>query len=59
MKTLFTFLTLPVIVLICFFSERLYISGDLIISYALVLASFLSVALWINHVGQLMQKQRA
>jgi hypothetical protein len=59
MKTIFTLLMLPVIILVCFLSGKLYIHGELFISYTLVLTSFLSVSLWINNIGQLLQKQRA
>ena len=59
MKTIFTLLMLPVIVLVCLLSGKLYINGELFISYTLVLTSFLSVSLWINNIGQLLQKQTA
>ncbi len=51
MKTLFNLLMLPVIVLICFLSCKLYMNGDNFFSYCLVLVSFLSVSLWINNIS--------
>ena len=59
MKTIFTFSTLPVIILICFLSGKFYISGDLVAAYCLVLTAFLSVSLWINQIGLQLKKQRA
>jgi len=59
MKTIFTFLTLPVIILICFLSGRFYINGEYMISYTLVFTWFASIILWINQVGLQLQKQRA
>jgi hypothetical protein len=38
MKTIFTFLMLPLIVLICFFNTKLYISGQYAAAYTLVAA---------------------
>lgn len=59
MKTIFTYFSLPVIVLICFLSGKFYISGAYVISYSLVATWFFSLILWINHVGLQLQKQRA
>ena len=65
MKTIFTFLALPVIILICFLSGRFYISGEYLISYTLVATWFATLVLWINQVGlrpslrSVIQKQRA
>jgi hypothetical protein len=59
MKALFTFLALPVIILICFFSSQFYISGEYVIAYTLVGASFVSLIGWINQVGLQLQRQRA
>ncbi|HEY4061251.1 MAG TPA: hypothetical protein VGM30_05095 [Puia sp.] len=59
MKTIFTLLMLPVIVLICFLSGKLYINNQYFISYTLVMTSFLALSLWINNVSTLLQKQRA
>lgn len=59
MKTIFTFLALPVIILICFLSSQFYISGEYVVAYALVATSFVSVIGWINQVGLQLQKQRA
>ncbi len=56
MKTIFTFLVLPVIIFICFLSGKLYISGDYVAAYSLVLTWFASIILWINQVGLLLQK---
>jgi len=51
MKTIFTFLALPVIILICFLSSQFYITGEYVIAYALVATSFASLIGWINLVG--------
>ena len=59
MKTIFTFLALPVIILICFLSSRFYISGEYVIAYILVATSFASLIGWVNHVGLQLQKPRA
>ncbi|MBS1662417.1 MAG: hypothetical protein JST68_15340 [Bacteroidetes bacterium] len=59
MKTIFTYFSLPVIILICFLSGKFYISGDYVASYSLVLTWFASLILWINYVGLQLQKQRA
>jgi len=59
MKTIFTLLMLPVIILVCFLSGKLYINNQYFISYTLVMTSFLAVSLWINHISTLLQKQRA
>jgi hypothetical protein len=59
MKTILTLLLLPVIILACFFSARLYVNGDYVAAYSLVLTWFLSVVFWIRQVGMLMQRQKA
>ncbi|HMI64344.1 MAG TPA: hypothetical protein VK518_25680 [Puia sp.] len=59
MKALFTFLALPVIILICFLSSQFYISGEYVIAYTLVATSFASLIGWINQVGLQLQRQRA
>ncbi len=59
MKTIFTFLALPVIILICFFSSQFYISGDYVIAYTLVATSFASLIGWINLVGLQLQRPHA
>ena len=59
MKALFTFLALPVIILICFLSSQFYISGEYVIAYTLVATSFASLICWINQVGLQLQRQRA
>ncbi|HEX9513879.1 MAG TPA: hypothetical protein VF939_25485 [Puia sp.] len=59
MKKIFTILMLPVILLICFFSGQLYISGEYVASYTLVLTWFASTIYWINQVSLQLQKQRA
>ncbi|HTI91112.1 MAG TPA: hypothetical protein VL727_11020 [Puia sp.] len=51
MKTIFTFLALPVIILICFLSSQFYISGEYVIAYTLVTASFASLIAWVNQVA--------
>jgi hypothetical protein len=59
MKALFTFLALPVIILICFLSSQFYISGEYVIAYTLVATSFVSLIGWINQVGLQLQRQRS
>ena len=59
MKALFTFLALPVIILICFLSSQFYISGEYVIAYTLVATSFASLIGWINQVGMQLQRQRS
>jgi hypothetical protein len=59
MKTIFTFLALPVIILICFLSSQFYITGEYVIAYTLVATSFASLIGWINLVGLQLQRQRA
>jgi hypothetical protein len=59
MKTIFTLLLLPVIILAYFFSARLYVNGDYVAAYSLVATWFLSVVFWIRQVSLLMQRQKA
>jgi hypothetical protein len=59
MKTIFTLLALPVIILICFLSSQFYISGEYVIAYTLVAVSFASLIGWINLVGLQLQRPRA
>ena len=59
MKTIFTLLLLPVIVLAYFFSARLYVNGDYVAAYSLVVTWFLSVVFWIRQVSLLIQRQKA
>ncbi|WP_431216231.1 hypothetical protein ACQ86N_17305 [Puia sp. P3] len=59
MKAIFTFLTLPVIILICFLSGKFYISGDYVVAYSMVLTWFASLILWINYVSYRLHNQRA
>ncbi len=51
MKAIFTFLALPVILLICFFSGQFYIHGEYVVAYLLVLASFFAISFWIHYVS--------
>ena len=48
MKTLFSLLTLVAIVAVYFLSASLYLQGELILAYSLVLASIASIVLWIR-----------
>lgn len=57
MKTIFTFLTLPIIILICFLSGKFYINGEYLASYSLVFAWFASLILWIYQVGLQLQRR--
>jgi hypothetical protein len=59
MKTIFTFLMLPIIVLIYFFSTKLYIAGQFLAAYTLVAAWVSSIIFWIHQVGLPLQKERA
>lgn len=56
MKTLFTFLALPAIFLICFLSAKLYIAGEYLAAYALVVGWFVAFIVWIQHVALLFQR---
>jgi hypothetical protein len=59
MKTLFTLLLLPIIILAYFFSARLYVSGDYVAAYSLVVTWFLSVVFGIRQVSLMLQGQKA
>ncbi len=59
MKTILTLLLLPVIILAYFFSARLYVNGDYVAAYLLVVTWFLSVVFWIRQVGIMMQRQKS
>ncbi len=59
MKTISTLLLLPVIILAYFFSARLYVNGDYVAAYSLVLTWFVSVVFWIRQVGTMLQGERA
>lgn len=48
MKTLISIITLIAIVFAYFFSASLYMQGELLISYLLVLSSIGSMTLWIK-----------
>jgi hypothetical protein len=48
MKTLISLLTLIAIVFAYFFSASLYLQGELITAYLLVLSSITSLTLWIK-----------
>jgi hypothetical protein len=48
MKTLFSILTLVAIVFVYILSASLYLQGELILAYSLVLASIASIVLWIR-----------
>jgi hypothetical protein len=50
MKTLISIITLLAIVAAYFFSASLYVQGELLAAYSLVVASIAGVTLWIrNH----------
>ena len=60
MKTLFTLLMVPaLIVLSIFLSSRLYINGQYVGAYSLVFAWFATIVLWIRAAGSLLQKRQA
>jgi hypothetical protein len=48
MKTLFSILTLVAIVLVYILSASLYLQGEFILAYSLVVASIASIVLWIR-----------
>ena len=51
MKAVFTFLAFPAIVLICLFSQQLYVSGSYIIAYMLVLEAVVAFSYWIHYIS--------
>jgi phosphotransferase system glucose/maltose/N-acetylglucosamine-specific IIC component len=59
MKTFVAFLTLPVIFTLVFFATKLYVADQYFAAYSLVLAWFVSFIMWIQNVGQLLQKKDA
>ena len=60
MKTVFTLIMLPVLILVCiFFSTQLYVNGQYLASYSLVATWFLSIVFWIQNTGLVLQKQPA
>jgi hypothetical protein len=59
MKTLFTLLLLPIIILAYFFSARLYVNGDYVAAYSLVATWFISVVFGIRQVSLMLQGQKA
>jgi len=59
MKTLVRFMTLPAIAFIYVYSVSLYVQGNLIASYFLVLGSITALIFWIENVSMQLQKQRA
>jgi hypothetical protein len=48
MKTLISLITLIAIVFAYFFSAALYVKGDILAAYSLVLASIAGITLWIK-----------
>jgi hypothetical protein len=59
MKTVVRFMTLPAIAFIYVYSVSLYVQGNLIASYFLVLGSIAALIFWIENVSMQLQKQRA
>ena len=59
LKTLINFTTLPLIGLVYFFSVSLYVQGNLVAAYSLVIGSLVSLIFWIQAVSGQLQKQRA
>jgi len=59
LKTLINFATLPLIGLVYFFSVSLYVQGNLVAAYSLVIGSLVSLIFWIQAVSGQLQKQRA
>jgi hypothetical protein len=58
-KTLVRFMTLPAIAFIYVYSVSLYVQGNLIASYFLVLGSITALIFWIENVSLQLQKQSA
>jgi hypothetical protein len=48
MKTLISLITLIAIVFAYFFSASLYVKGDMLAAYSLVLSSIAGITLWIK-----------
>ena len=48
MKTLISLITLIAIIFAYFFSASLYVKGDLLVAYSLVLSSIAGITLWIK-----------
>jgi hypothetical protein len=59
MKTVVRFMTLPAIAFIYVYSVSLYVQGNLIASYFLVLGSITALIFWIENVSMQLQKQKA
>jgi len=58
MKTIFTLLLLPIIILAYFFSEQLYVAGNYFAAYALIVILFVSAVFCIYRIGSMLQRQR-
>jgi hypothetical protein len=58
-KALVRFMTLPAIAFIYVYSVSLYVQGNLIASYFLVLGSIVALIFWIENVSVQLQKQSA
>jgi hypothetical protein len=60
MKTLFTLLILPVLIILSIFlSSRLYVNGQYVGAYSLVFTWFATIVLWVRAAGSLLQKRQA
>jgi len=59
MKTLINLLALVAIVFVYVLSANLFMKGDLLGAYLLVISAMASIVLWINKVSQNLQKQQA
>jgi hypothetical protein len=59
MKTLINLLALVAIVFVYVLSANLFMKGDLLGAYLLVISAMASIVLWINKVSQKLQKLSA
>jgi hypothetical protein len=60
MKTLFTLLMVPALIVLCIFlSSRLYVNGQYVGAYSLVFTWFGTIVLWVRAAGSLLQKRQA
>ena len=59
MKALLSLIILVAIVSVYILSASLYVQGNLVAAYSLVIGSIVSLIFWIQNVSLQLQKQRA
>jgi hypothetical protein len=60
MKALLTLLMVPALIVLCIFlSSRLYVNGQYVGAYSLVLTWFATIVLWVRAAGTLLQNRQA